>query len=323
VTQIGANSTPATLQAYLSQVGDKPLNAQQFEEAKTIALQDKKLDRDEAKLLMDRLATNGFEPAVIPSVTHLVANGFQSVEHRTPPAYIGRSQLTNIHEVDSSFTLETAKSITDKNGIDEVYFKDDKGKLYVAYGSQETRGAINLDGVKVNYVGRFGDKKVTVVHLNNETNTTWEGVKAPWSNTLDTMRTAGQSGVVKGISEMATALTAMFIGKTVLDNGIKAVASKPAEQVAAQVLTTGATTVAPVAAEAVGRALPPALEGAKQFGSSIGQTIKSSLKTVAAGAAVAGVVVGTVVVVGSGVGAVKSRLNTRDYTTIDMVTGKF
>jgi hypothetical protein len=322
VTQVGPHTPPATLQAYLTQQ-DKPLNAEQFETAKALALQDKKLDRDEAQLLMDRLASNGFEPAVIPSVTHLVAKGFQSVEQQTPPAYIGRSKLTNIHEVDSSFTLDTAKSITDQNGIDEIYFKDDKGKLYVAYGDQHSRGALNLEGVKVNYVGRFGDKKVTVVHLNNETNTTWEGVKAPWSSTLDTMKSAGQSGIVKGVSEMATALTAMFIGKTVLDNGIKAVAAKPAEQVAAQVVSAGATTVVPVAAEAVGKTLPPALQGAKQFGNSIGQTIKSSLKTVAAGAAVAGVVVGTVVVVGSGIGAVKSRFNSRDYTTLDMVTGKF
>ena len=322
MTQVGPHTPPATLQAYLTQQ-DKPLNAEQFETAKALALQDKKLDRDEAQLLMDRLASNGFEPAVIPSVTHLVAKGFQSVEQQTPPAYIGRSKLTNIHEVDSSFTLDTAKSITDQNGIDEIYFKDDKGKLYVAYGDQHSRGALNLEGVKVNYVGRFGDKKVTVVHLNNETNTTWEGVKAPWSSTLDTMKSAGQSGIVKGVSEMATALTAMFIGKTVLDNGIKAVAAKPAEQVAAQVVSAGATTVVPVAAEAVGKTLPPALQGAKQFGNSIGQTIKSSLKTVAAGAAVAGVVVGTVVVVGSGIGAVKSRFNSRDYTTLDMVTGKF
>lgn len=322
MTQIGPHTPPATLQAYLAQQ-DKPLNAEQFETAKSLALQDKKLDRQEAQLLMDRLASNGFEAAVIPSVTHLVAKGFQSVEQQAPPAYIGRSKLTHIHEVDSSFTLDTAKSITDQNGIDEIYFKDDKGKLYVAYGDQQSRGALNLEGVKVNYVGRFGDKKVTVVHLNNETNTTWEGVKAPWSSTLDTMKSAGQSGIVKGVSEMATALTAMFIGKTVLDNGIKAVASKPAEQVAAQVVSAGATTVVPVAAEAVGKTLPPALQGAKQFGNSIGQTIKSSLKTVAAGAAVAGVVVGTVVVVGSGIGAVKSRFNSRDYTTLDMVTGKF
>lgn len=298
------------LQNTLAQITDRKINASEFEQWKNLAMQDQKLDKVEARFLMDQLAASRFEAEVVPAVTQLLTEGF-SANTANPVAYIGGNELTHIHQVAKDFDLDKARSITDNNYIDEVYFKDEQDNLYVAYGSQQQGGALNLDRLKLNYVGRFGHQKVTVVHINNETNTVWEGAKAPWKSTLSTLKDAGQTGIIKGIGEMTTALTAMFIGKTVLENGIKTVSEKTAETVAEKALQ-GAT-----------QAAPGVVDKARALGSTIGQSIKSSLRSVVIGGAVAGAVVGTVVTIGSGLGAVKSRYNHRDYTTLDMVTGNY
>ncbi len=281
------------------------------------ALQDNKLDRDEAQFLMDQLAMGNVESDTIPAVTQLLSEGFSS-HTANPVARIGGHELP-LHAVSKDFTLESAKSITDENGIDEVYFKDEDGKLFVAYGETAKKGSLDLDRIKQNYITRVDGKKMTVVHLNNETNTTWEGAKAPWKSSLKTLRDAGQTGVVKGIGEMATAVTAMFIGKTVLENGIKKVSTSAAEKTVETVAAKAAETVA---TEAAGKAIG-VVGQVKTLGTSIGGSIKSSLRSVVVGGAVAGVVVGAVVGVGSAIGAVKSNFNDRDYTTLDMVTGHY
>ena len=185
----------------------------------------------------------------------------------------------------------------------------------MAYGEADKKGALDLDRIKQNYITRVDGKKFTVAHINNETNTTWEGAKAPWKSSLKTLKDAGQTGVVKGIGEMATAVTAMFIGKTVLENGIKKVSGTVAEQATQKAVETVAADAVVSSVGVVGQV--------KTLGSSIGGSIKSSLRSVVVGGAVAGVVVGTVVGVGSAIGAVKSNFNDRDYTTLDMVTGHY
>lgn len=298
------------LQNTLSQITERKIDASEFEQWKALALQDQKLDKDEAHFLMDQLAKSRFERDVVPAVTQLLSEGF-SANTSNPVAYIGGNELTHIHKVSKDFDLNKARSITDNNYIDEVYFKDEEDNLYVAYGSPEQGGALNLERLKLNYVGRFGNKKITVVHINNETNTIWEGAKAPWKSAFNTFKEAGQTGIVKGIGEMATAVTAMFIGKTVLENGIKTVSEKTA------------ATVGEKVAEGALQTAPKIGEKARALGSTIGQSIKNSLRSVVIGGAVAGAVVGTVVTIGSGIGAIKSRYNHRDYTTLDMVTGNY
>ncbi|PKL80275.1 MAG: hypothetical protein CVV27_00670 [Candidatus Melainabacteria bacterium HGW-Melainabacteria-1] len=318
-TPLASNSKQA-LQQLMASVGQGNISADQLDEWKQHALQDQKLDRDEAKFLMDQMAAGRFAQDVIPAVTDLLSQGYKS-HTANPIAYIGGNQLSHIHKVDKSFKLEDAKQITDENGIDEVYFRtvDDKGELgpdlYVAYGAQDANGALSLDRLKIGYVGRMDKLKIKVVHINNETNTIWEGAKAPWVSTGKTLRDAGQTGVAKGIGEVATTVTALFIGKTVIENGVKKVAETTAQ-------TAAEKTVEAVAGEAAKQA-PNLLGKAKTFGSTIGQSVKTSLRSVAVGVAVAGAIVGTVVTVGSGIGAVKSRFNHRDYATLDMITGNY
>lgn len=313
-------NTKQALQQLMSQGNTPKVGLAQFDEWKSHALQDQKLDRDEAKFLMDQMAAGRFEQDVIPAVTDLLAKGFTAMTSN-PIAYIGGNQLSHIHKVDKSFKLEDAKKITDENGIDEVYFQavNDKGELsgelYVAYGSQEAKGALDLERVKEGYVGRMDKTKIKVVHINNETNTMLEGAKAPWIAAGKTLKDAGQTGIAKGIGEVATTVTALFIGKTVVENGVKTVTEKAAQAAAEKTAET-------VAGGAVAK-VPGFLDKAKTFGSTIGDSVKSSLRSVAVGAAVAGAVVGTVVTIGSGIGAVKSRYNHRDYTTLDMITGNY
>ncbi len=286
------------------------LTPERLEAWKTEALQDHKLDKDEAAFLLDQIKTQNVSDEAFPAVTELLQTGYSS-HTANPVARIGGHELP-LHRVADDFTLETARSITDTNGIDEVYFKGEDNKLYVAYGDTAAKGSLDLSRIKQNYITRVDGKKFTVVHLNNETNTTWEGAKAPWVSTAKTLKDAGQNGIVKGIGEMTTAVTAMFIGKTVLDNGIKHVTTKAAGEAATQV---GAKV-----AETAGVGL---IDTAKGLSSSIGSSIKSSLRSVAVGGAVAGIVVGTVVGVGSAIGAVKVQFNDRDYTSLDMITGNY
>ncbi len=318
--QSASNPVAATKQAIQNLVSDGgKIDQAQFDEWKTHALQDNKLDKDEAKFLMDQMAAGRFEQDVIPAVTDALSKGF-TAHTGNPIAYIGGNKLTQIQKVDKTFKLEDAKKITDANGIDEIYFQtvNDKGELsgdlFVAYGSDEEKGSLELERVKEGYVGRMNNVKIKVVHINNETNTMMEGAKAPWISAGKTLKDAGQTGIAKGIGEVATTVTALFIGKTVVENGVKTVTEKAAQTVA--------ETAAGNAAGAVTQ-MPGLLDKAKTFGSTIGSSVKGSLRTVAVGAAVAGAVVGTVVTVGSAIGAVKSRFNHRDYTTLDMITGNY
>lgn len=295
------------LQDYFSRLQGKPANASQLAEIKELVLKDHTLDRDEARFLMGKLVEGAFEAGVRQEVSDLLSGGYQAQE-LVPVARIGYNRLTTVKEVSAEFAdLNKAKAITDENGIDEVYLKTADGRTFVAYGAAEEGGALNLKGIKPGYVGRLGNERVTVVHVNNETNTAWEGAKAPWNYTAETLSSAGKNGVVKGIGEVATTVTALFIGKTVLEKGIQTAGQKAAEAAAPAVPVTANTL----------------LGKTKAIGSSIGGTVKGTLRSVVVGTAVAGAVVGTVVTVGSVIGAIRGAARSQDYATLDMVTGKY
>lgn len=305
------------LQTYFSQQGEQKIGRKEVTEIKEIVLQDKTLDQDEARFLMDKMASGAFNATGAGELSKLLSGGYQKQEIKTPVAYIGRNRLTNVKEVSKEFMdLKKAQAITDDNGIDEVYFKDENDKMYVAYGSEENGGALDLRGLKPGYVGRLGDKRVTVLHLNDETNTAWEGAKAPWVSTWNTLTSAGENGIVKGIGEVGTTLTALFIGKTVMEKGIKTAGEQVALQVAAQ--KTGETVAETAATKSLGM-----VDKAKALGSTVESTVGSTLRQVAVAGAVAGAVVGTVVAIGSVVGAVNGKTAFRDFATLDMVTGQY
>lgn len=68
-------------------------------------------------------------------------------------------------------SLSEATDLTDQNGIDEIYVKDENGAIHMVYGyysSLDTK-------VKRGYRGSINGKMVEVVHVNNELNTGTEG----------------------------------------------------------------------------------------------------------------------------------------------------
>lgn len=313
MTEVNANVQ--ALQTYFNQVKTEKIGSEQFQDLKVIALSDQQLDQDEAKFLMDKLGSGAFDSGTTGEVTQFLSGGYQK-QDISPIAYIGRNRLSNVKEVSKEFEdLKKAQNITDENGIDEVYFKDKEGKIYIAYGSEEKGGALDLRGLKPGYVGRLGEKQITVLHINNETNTAWEGAKAPWTATFATLSAAGEGGIAKGIGEVATTVTALFIGKTVLEKGIQTAGQKAAQQAAVSVTETVAETAATKSVGVIGKA--------KAFGSGVGGTVKSTLRQVAVAGAVAGAVIGSVVAIGSVIGAIKGVRAYQDYATLDMVTGKY
>lgn len=308
--------TPATPQPVASTEATSP----SFDQLKADILKDNQVDQDEAKFLMDQLSKGKFDQSVVPQVTELLSKGYQTPEKTPSFALIGKTRLNNVQALSKDIKeIKEATQITDENGIDEVYFKNEAGKLFVAYGSEKDGGALDMRGMKVGYVGRLGKEKVTVVHINNETNTIMEGAKAPWVSTYDTLSKAGQNGIVKGIGEVATTVTALFIGKTVLEKGMKTVGTQVGTEIAGQV----AQATAEKATEAAAKTGLSTIGKARALGTSIGATVKDTLKTVAVAGAVAGAVVGTVVTIGSAIGAVRSQTSFKDYATLNMVTGKY
>ncbi|MEZ0370059.1 MAG: hypothetical protein ACAI44_13310, partial [Candidatus Sericytochromatia bacterium] len=80
--------TKQALQSLMAHAGNPKIDQTQFEEWKNHALQDQKLDRDEAKFLIDQMAAGRFEQDVVPGVSELLSNGFAS-HTANPIAYIG------------------------------------------------------------------------------------------------------------------------------------------------------------------------------------------------------------------------------------------
>lgn len=107
----------------------------------------------------------------------------------TPPARpvagtlrLGGEEFRGLRPVAGDFaSLTDATNITDGNGIDEIYLKDQQGRYYIAYGYYA-----NLENkVKRGFRGSVGDLVLEVVHVNNEMNTASEG----FTSSLDDIKT--------------------------------------------------------------------------------------------------------------------------------------
>lgn len=84
------------------------------------------------------------------------------------PLRVNGRTYSDIKPVSARFDSPSAAyNITDKNGIDEIYFKDSHGRYYLAYGYWA-----NVDqDVKEGMVGHVGNEMVEITHVNNEMNT--------------------------------------------------------------------------------------------------------------------------------------------------------
>jgi len=240
---------------------------------------------------------------------------------------IGKHIFTsNVEEVPSG-DLEYAKVCTDKNKIDEVFFKTlEDGKLYVVYGDHDQKGSLgDIDDLAPKRRGLFNGKVAEIVHVNNEINTISEGAKGPFVSMIGTLRDATESGIVKGVAEVGTTLTALYLGKALVANVQTAQTTLTA---ATEILQTAetASNVAQVAAESVVTAAKT-MSASKRLVAPLlneGRTILSTVRTSTVGFVKVGLsvtaVVGIVAAGMSVVGAVKGANPKNDYSTIVEIT---
>lgn len=263
--------------------------------------------RKVATLSLDRLASAKVVKG-IPQVENNVAKNFNKDNHTFE---VGTNKFTNVKQITEGVKIDEAEKITQDNKIDEIFLETEDGKLYVAYGEKENKGALNLDGVREGYIGKLDGKPAKIVKINNEINTMKEGALSPIKSTWGTVKEAGSSGIVKGIGEMGTTVVAIFVGKSMIQNGITAVQG-----------VNQATTVANGAVKGIDLIKNGTKVVGKvgNTGKAILGTIGSGISQVAVGAVVAGAVVGTIVGGMAIYGAVASRKPKNDYTTLDMVT---
>lgn len=213
----------------------------------------------------------------------------------------------NAQPITQGIELQEAINIAKDNKIDEIILKTEDGKLFLIHGDKDSKGALDLEKIKEGYVGKLGNKTAKVIHINNEINTISEGAIEPLKSTWNTVKDAGSNGIVKGIGEMGTTVVAIFVGKSLLQNGIQAVQNANTVNEAVKVgegIKNGVKVVGKVG----------------NTGKAILSTIGSGLTQVAVGAVIAGAVVGTVAGTMSAFGAYKARNPKNDFTTIDMLT---
>ena len=244
----------------------------------------------------------------VPQVDNNISENFNSASGKLT---VGDKTFSNIRAVTKGLDLEEAKKIVSGNQVDEIFFKTEEGQIFVAFGDKENKGSMKLDGLKEGYIGKFGDKTVKIVNIDNEINTVREGALSPLTSTWKNVKDAGSSGIAKGVTEMGTTLIAIFVGKTVIENGITAVtAAKGAATVGNEVAK--GINIIDKGSKIVGNA--------GKTGKAIALTVGSGLQKLAVGGLVAGAVVGTIVGSMSLYGAVKARNPKNDFNSVDMIT---
>lgn len=115
-------------------------------------------------------------------------------------ATVGPYQFNRVIPVSARLDLETAKTMTAKNGFDEVFLQTDSGKLYAAVGPG---GKVAL---RVGFQGTVNGEKARVVHVDDEVNSVREGALTPFrtmgnlfSNSTSTAVTAMVTSTVGGM----------------------------------------------------------------------------------------------------------------------------
>lgn len=224
---------------------------------------------------------------------------------------VGKNTFGNIKKITNQIDLEEAKNIVKDNKIDEIFFKTQEGDLFLAYGDKSSKGALEMGTLKEGYIGRFNNQPVKIVHIDNEINTVKEGALSPLTSTWKNVKDASATGIAKGVTEMGTTLVAIFVGKSVIENGISAVSAAKGAAAAGHA-AKGSVNIIKTGSKIVGNA--------GQTGKAIAVTVGGGLQKLAIGGLVAGAVVGTVVGTMSAVGAVRARNPHNDFTTIEMVT---
>ena len=130
-----------------SVLGSLKISVKKPDESKS---EDKKIDISSDKVIKIGI---GSEKGTVPNVEKAVSESLTPIKGGT--FVVGQHTFPNIRQVTPGYELDDAQKITSGNKIDEVFFSTEDGKLFVAYGTQEDKGALNTDHVKEGYIGKF------------------------------------------------------------------------------------------------------------------------------------------------------------------------
>lgn len=283
----------------------RQVTAEEVATLQASVLDDEKVTQAEAQLLKDGLKKKRFAASEMPAVNAMITQSLTD-DHKSLTLTVGNLTLTEVKAARDGLSLDQVKNILAENKVDEVVVGTPDGKIFLAHGQAATRGALDLDEVKTGYIGELSGQTVMVLHVDNETNTAKEGAKAPIKGTVQIAKSASESGIVKGVTEMGTAVVTIVIGKSVLEKGIDVVKSASvaaAPKVAEEVTEEVAKKVSPkLVAKGVKEMF---VHGATNFGIAIAVT-----------AGVLAVVGGTL----AGVGAIHGSRTKPRMETIKMAT---
>jgi hypothetical protein len=121
-------------------------------------------------------------------------------------ATVGPYKFSRVIPVNHHLTLDTAKSMTAKNGYDEVFLQTTSGRLYAAVGPG---GKMDL---RAGYVGMINGEQARVVHVDDEVNSAGEGAKQPFT-TIGKM--FGSTGSTAVTAMVTTTVGGMMAGAAV------------------------------------------------------------------------------------------------------------
>lgn len=130
---------------------------------------------------------------------------------------IGNRYFSQIRELAEGIKPEDAAKLTVDNGLDEIYFTTEDGKSYVAFMEKGDLGT-----VRANYFGRFNDKRVKVIAVEDETNTFREGVGSVWHWCGQVLNTSFGTEATKSVSSLATTAVGSFVAAAALKSTTQA-----------------------------------------------------------------------------------------------------
>ncbi len=258
------------------------------------------------KILKDKVSLNILK-GTVPKVETHISNALSSQKKEDPVDFIIKGKVFQAYPVIDGVELADATNITKGNEIDEVFIKDEEGKLYVAYGDKDTKGALNVDGLKEGYIGKINGKSAKIVKIDNEVNTVKEGFQNPLKSTWNSVKESGSTSISRGIGDIGGSIVAIVLSGSVIKN-IATASSTVGE--AAKVVDGGVK---------VSKAIIDVGKAA-QTGKAIAFTVGSGLKQGAKYTVIATAVIGTVALGFSAYGAIKAKNPKNDYDSIDMLT---
>lgn len=197
---------------------------------------------------------------------------------------IGSQVYSNVRELTAGLTAEAAAKLTSNNGIDEIFFTDAvSGKSYVAIAEEGS-----FANVRAGYLGRYNGARVEVKAVEDESNTFREGLVSTWTWAGSVLSNTFGTEASKSLSTVATTAVGSF--------------------------------VAAAALKETAQATPSLLKGGIQgfLGAMKGAAV-NFMRTLGSLAITGVAVVGAV----SLINGLRAQAKRSDFTTIDMVTGKF